>query len=169
MYGRNQLTTDLESTDHGQVEVLVSNSRVETTNEVRLHTHNLAIIIINGTRWKTICIVVTGIFHLDHTRLTTRLQNIESSLFALLPNAFIFPVVNHIDRIANKPTVTLITLLTRRKLCQLVAVLIEVNTSRPVPTVLVVNDDAVQSELPTLVLSLTDVTGITAYTSSRRQ
>ena len=44
----------------------------------------------------------------------------------------------------DEPTVSLITVCTRSQFGQLVTVSIEVDTSFPVPTVLVVDDDTVQ-------------------------
>ena len=119
MDGRNQLTTNLEGTDHGQVEVLVTNSRIETTNQVGLHAHDLTIASINLAGRHTVSIIVTGIFHLDHTQVSTGLQNIEVGLavstslnIALVPQALVLIVIDHIDRIANEPKVTFITVRT---------------------------------------------------------
>ena len=113
--------------------------------------------------------------HLDHTHVSTGLEDVHSCLFSLLPQTDILIVVDHIDRMSGEPTVCLIRyrlavlVNSTGQLGQLVAVLIEVDTSFPVPTVLIVDDDTVQCELPTLVLGITDVTCIAAYTRGRRQ
>ena len=112
MDSRNQLTTNLEGTNHGQVEALIANSCIETTNEVGLHAHDLTIRRVNLTGRQTVSIIVASILHLNHTSVTTGLEDVHSSLFTLLPQTDLLPVVDYVDRIAYEPEVALIALLT---------------------------------------------------------
>ena len=175
MDGTDELTANLEGTDNSQVESLIADGSIETTNQIGLHALDNTVVSTNGTaRCHTIFLEVAlrsiaTILHLDHTYVSAWLKDVQIGI-TLLPQSVVFIVVDHVDRIANEPTVAFVSFRLAVfcdgtcQLGQFVAVSIEVDTCFPVPTVLIVEDNAVQCQLPTLVLRFTDVTGKAANT-----
>ena len=74
----------------------------------------------------TICIVIAGIFHLNHTYISARFQDRQIRI-SLLPEPCLLIVEDYINRVAYKPPVGFIPCLSRSKSYQLVTVGIQVN------------------------------------------
>ena len=138
-----------------------------------IDVHNLTILRTNLTYRHAVGIVFAGVFYPDHAGVSTRFEDFAVRLIVAfrfvvvifgLPESDVFVVKDRIDGVTNKPEVAFVAVSTRCECNEFVLVAVHVDASFPGYTVEIVEDGAVEVELPALVFGFTDVCHITGNT-----
>src|SRR5690606_8916768 len=119
--------------------------------EVRIHFYDLAVIRANLSHWRTIRIIFSRIFYLDHSSISSWLQYISVRI-SFLPKPYFFVIIDYINGMPNKPPVSLVSIGSRCKSDQFVFITIKVYPSFPSPSVMVIQYQSVKRKLKSFIL-----------------